>query len=161
MICCSFIFKPGTYDDEFRLLDGVIEHYARSLPGFVKVENWRSVDGTDSNAMYFFTDMDAVDSSLASPPTKKPSAKPAAGTTATGSSSARSPPPTATATSTDTPAIGPEMSVKEQAGCRSMEISGGRVGQAPVHLFGPARPGPGAAWPGCTRFGSPRRAWRA
>jgi hypothetical protein len=68
MICCSFIFKPGTYDDEFHLLDGVIDAFARNLPGFVKVERWRSVDGSVSNAMYFFTDMDAVNE-LASFPT--------------------------------------------------------------------------------------------
>ncbi len=24
MICCSFVFRPGEYDDEFRRLDGVI-----------------------------------------------------------------------------------------------------------------------------------------
>ena len=60
MICCSFIFRPGDYDDEFHRLDGEIDNFARSLDGFVKVETWHSQDGTTVNAMYFFTDMAAV-----------------------------------------------------------------------------------------------------
>ena len=60
MICCSFIFKPGKYDDEFHRLDGQIDQYARSLPGFEKVETWHSEDGTVVNAMYFFADREAV-----------------------------------------------------------------------------------------------------
>ncbi len=60
MICCSFFFKPGEYDDDFRRLDGVIDAFARSLPGFVKVETWHSADRETINAVYFFSDMDAV-----------------------------------------------------------------------------------------------------
>jgi hypothetical protein len=33
MICCQFIFKPGTYDDEFHRLDVQIDRYARALRG--------------------------------------------------------------------------------------------------------------------------------
>ena len=36
MICCQFIFKPGTYDDDFHELDGQIDTFARSLPGLEK-----------------------------------------------------------------------------------------------------------------------------
>ena len=36
MICAQFIFKPGTYDDDFHRLDSQIDEYARSLPGFEK-----------------------------------------------------------------------------------------------------------------------------
>jgi hypothetical protein len=60
MICCSFIFQPGQYDDEFRRLDAEIDQFARHLPGFEKVETWHSADGTTVNATYFFTDKNAV-----------------------------------------------------------------------------------------------------
>lgn len=60
MICCQFIFEPGTYDDDFHRLDGQIDEYARSLPGFERVEKWLSPDGRVVNAMYYFADMDAV-----------------------------------------------------------------------------------------------------
>ena len=60
MICAQFIFKPGTYDDDFHRLDGQIDAYARSLPGFVRVETWHSPDGDVVNAMYYFTDQKSV-----------------------------------------------------------------------------------------------------
>ena len=60
MICAQFIFKPGTYDDEFHRLDGEIDAYARSLLGFVKVESWLSPDGSVTNAVYYFTDREAL-----------------------------------------------------------------------------------------------------
>ena len=59
-ICAQFIFKPGTYDEEFHRLDGEIDAYARSLPGFVKVESWVSPDGSVTNAVYYFTDRDSL-----------------------------------------------------------------------------------------------------
>lgn len=34
MICCQFIFKPGTYDEDFHRLDAEIAANARGLPGF-------------------------------------------------------------------------------------------------------------------------------
>ena len=55
MICCQFIFKPGTYDDDFYRLDADIEGYARSLPGFDRVEKWVSPEGDVVNAIYYFT----------------------------------------------------------------------------------------------------------
>lgn len=60
MICCQFIFKPGVYDDDFHRLDGQIDQFARSLPGFEKVENWRSPDGQVVNAVYYFADRESV-----------------------------------------------------------------------------------------------------
>ena len=60
MICCSFVFKPGEYDDDFHRLDAVIDDFARSLPGFVRVETWYSADRDLTNASYFFRDMAAV-----------------------------------------------------------------------------------------------------
>lgn len=62
MICCSFVFEPGTYDDEFHRLDGLIDDYARSLEGFVKVDRWFSDDRRFQNSMYFFADYRAVKS---------------------------------------------------------------------------------------------------
>ena len=56
MICAQFIFKPGTYDDDFHRLDAQIDEFARSLPGFEKVETWQSPDGDVVNAVYYFSD---------------------------------------------------------------------------------------------------------
>lgn len=60
MICCQFIFRPGTYDDDFHRLDGEIDAYARSLPGFDRVEKWLSPEGDIVNAMYYFADHTSV-----------------------------------------------------------------------------------------------------
>lgn len=60
MICCQFIFMPGQYDDEFHRLDGEIEAFARSLPGFDRVETWQSADGRTMNATYYFADRAAL-----------------------------------------------------------------------------------------------------
>ena len=60
MICCQFIFKPGTYDDDFHRLDAQIDKYARSRPGFEKVETWQAPESDLVNAIYYFTDKTAV-----------------------------------------------------------------------------------------------------
>ncbi|MGN6608339.1 MAG: EamA family transporter [Jatrophihabitans sp.] len=60
MICCQFIFKPGTYDDEFHRLDTQIDEHARSLPGFDRVETWTAPDTGVVNAIYYFTDKKSV-----------------------------------------------------------------------------------------------------
>ena len=60
MICCQFIFRPGTYDEDFHHLDGQIEDYARGLPGFIKVETWRAPEQGLVNATYYFTDQRSV-----------------------------------------------------------------------------------------------------
>lgn len=60
MILCQFLFKPGTYDDDFHDLDSKIDAYARSLPGFRAVETWKSSDGAIVNASYYFDDMASV-----------------------------------------------------------------------------------------------------
>jgi heme-degrading monooxygenase HmoA len=56
MMCCQFIFKPGTYDADFHRLDGEIDQFARSLPGFQRVEKWHAPEGGVINAMYYFAD---------------------------------------------------------------------------------------------------------
>jgi heme-degrading monooxygenase HmoA len=60
MMCCQFIFKPGTYDDEFHRLDGEIDRYARSLPGFHKIETWQAPESGMVNAIYYFDDRKSV-----------------------------------------------------------------------------------------------------
>lgn len=60
MICVHFIFKPGTYDDDFHHLDAQIDAYARSLPGYHHVETWHSKEGGLVNAIYSFTDQKAL-----------------------------------------------------------------------------------------------------
>ena len=60
MICCQFIFKPGTYDEDFHRLDGQIDEFARALPGFEKVETWFSEDRGVVNAVYYFADLQSV-----------------------------------------------------------------------------------------------------
>jgi heme-degrading monooxygenase HmoA len=60
VICVQFVFKPGTYDDEFHRLDGMIDEFARSLPGFDRVETWQSPDATMVNAIYYFSDRAAL-----------------------------------------------------------------------------------------------------
>lgn len=67
MINCQFLFRPGTYDDEFRALDAEIAAYAESLPGFRGVEVWLSPDGTVKNASYYFDDIAAVQQLAAFP----------------------------------------------------------------------------------------------
>ena len=60
MILCQFIFKPGTYDEEFHTLDKQIDTFARQLPGFRALELWHSEDMTVKNAVYTFESMDDV-----------------------------------------------------------------------------------------------------
>lgn len=60
MICCQFIFKPGTYDDEFYRLDWQIDEHARSLAGFDRTEKYMSPDGTVVNAIYYFEGKESV-----------------------------------------------------------------------------------------------------
>jgi heme-degrading monooxygenase HmoA len=60
VIICQFIFKPGKYDEDFHRLDGQIDAFARSLPGFRATETWQSADGTVVNATYYFDDMASV-----------------------------------------------------------------------------------------------------
>ncbi|MEY2698466.1 MAG: hypothetical protein RL720_422, partial [Actinomycetota bacterium] len=45
MYSAQFIFKPGTYDEEFHRLDDAIEEFVQAMPGFLGVERWQSADG--------------------------------------------------------------------------------------------------------------------
>jgi heme-degrading monooxygenase HmoA len=61
VICCSFIFQAGEYDEEFHRLDNAIDIYAKALDGYIKVEKWFSSDKKTQNSMYYFTDMQTVE----------------------------------------------------------------------------------------------------
>lgn len=60
MICCAFIFRPGSYDEDFYRLDNEIMEFCKGLDGYIKTEVWISPDGKTKNAMYYFEDMAAV-----------------------------------------------------------------------------------------------------
>lgn len=60
MICVQFIFRPGTYDEDFHRLDGLIDEYARALPGFVRTETWSQPEAGLVNAIYYFSDRAAL-----------------------------------------------------------------------------------------------------
>lgn len=60
MFSCSFIFKPGKYDEEFHRLDTSIDDYAKSLEGYIGVDRWFSEDGTVTNSIYYWRDMESV-----------------------------------------------------------------------------------------------------
>ena len=60
MIAAQFIFRPGTYDDEFYRLDDSIEEFVASLPGFLGVDKWVSPDGQAQNSIYYFDNADTL-----------------------------------------------------------------------------------------------------
>jgi hypothetical protein len=60
VICVQFIFRPGTFDDDFHRLDGEIDAFARALPGFDRVETWPSADGAIVNAVYYSADRQSL-----------------------------------------------------------------------------------------------------
>jgi heme-degrading monooxygenase HmoA len=60
MFQASFMFTPGTYDDEFHRLDQSIDAYAESLDGFLGVDRWFSADGRTKNSIYYWRDMESV-----------------------------------------------------------------------------------------------------
>ena len=53
MYSAAFIFRPGTYDDEFHRLNKLIDAAAKATDGFLGTENWRSFDGNILNATYY------------------------------------------------------------------------------------------------------------
>ena len=60
MFAAQFIFKPGTYDEEFHRLDASIDKFAASLDGFLGVERWLSADGQVKNSVYYFADQATI-----------------------------------------------------------------------------------------------------
>ena len=60
MFSAAFIFKPGTYDDEFHRLNKMINAAANATDGFLGTENWRSFDGKTLNATYYWESLEAL-----------------------------------------------------------------------------------------------------
>jgi len=60
MFSAAFIFKPGTYDDEFHRLNGLIDAAAKATEGYLGVETWNSGDGKVLNATYYWESLEAL-----------------------------------------------------------------------------------------------------
>ena len=60
MFSAAFIFRPGTYDDEFHRLNKLIDAAAQATDGFLGTESWRSFDGKTVNATYYWESLDAL-----------------------------------------------------------------------------------------------------
>lgn len=67
MYIASFIYEPGDYDAEFERLNAIIDAVARSLPGFLGSESWRSADGPRRQATYFWDSLDTLEAFAAHP----------------------------------------------------------------------------------------------
>lgn len=60
MYTSTFMFLPGTYDDEFHALDNTIAAIARSIPGYLGEEAWENpTTGAVSN-VYYWSTMEAL-----------------------------------------------------------------------------------------------------
>ncbi|MCU0483770.1 MAG: DUF4188 domain-containing protein, partial [Chloroflexi bacterium] len=57
MFSISFIFRPGTYDDDFHRLDDAIAAVAKQTDGYLGSETWVSRDGKTINAVYYWADL--------------------------------------------------------------------------------------------------------
>lgn len=60
MYSAAFIFRPGTYDDEFHRLNALIDQAARNNEGFLGAETWLSKDGRTQNATYYWQSLEAL-----------------------------------------------------------------------------------------------------
>ena len=60
MYSAAFIFKPGTYDDEFHRLNNLINAAATATEGYLGAETWKSQDGDVVNAVYYWETLDAL-----------------------------------------------------------------------------------------------------
>ena len=60
MFSAAFIFRPGTYDDEFHRLNNLIDAAAKSTDGYLGAETWQSADGKTINATYYWESLDAL-----------------------------------------------------------------------------------------------------
>ena len=67
MFSAAFIFKPGTYDDEFHRLNSLIDQAANATDGYLGAETWHSADGKTLNATYYWESLEALRSFCAAP----------------------------------------------------------------------------------------------
>jgi heme-degrading monooxygenase HmoA len=58
--CASFIWEPGSYDNEFHRLNELIGQVAQSLPGYLGVESWQTADGSRKCANYYWIDLESL-----------------------------------------------------------------------------------------------------
>ena len=62
MYSAAFIFRPGTYDDEFHRLNGLIDEATKATDGYLGAETWHSADGKTLNATYYWDSLEALQS---------------------------------------------------------------------------------------------------
>lgn len=67
MYSAAFIFRPGTYDDEFHRLNALIDKAANATEGYLGAETWHSADGKTLNATYYWESLDALKSFSTNP----------------------------------------------------------------------------------------------
>lgn len=60
MFSAAFIFRPGTYDEEFHRLNGLIDSAANATDGYLGAEVWKSEDEKTLNATYYWETLDAL-----------------------------------------------------------------------------------------------------
>ena len=60
MYTATFIFRPGSYDDEFHALDARIAEAARALPGYLGEETWEKPGTGEVCNVYWWDSLEAV-----------------------------------------------------------------------------------------------------
>ena len=60
MYSAAFIFRPGTYDEEFHRLNDLIDTAADETEGFIGSESWLSASGDIRNATYYWDSLEAL-----------------------------------------------------------------------------------------------------
>lgn len=60
MYSAAFIFEPSQYDEEFYRLDGLISKAADNTPGYLGREVWKSADGRQTNATYYWESLESL-----------------------------------------------------------------------------------------------------
>ena len=60
MYSASFMFEPGTRDNEFHRLNRLIERAAAATPGFLGSESWHAPGGGRVNATYYWETLEAL-----------------------------------------------------------------------------------------------------
>jgi heme-degrading monooxygenase HmoA len=60
MLSATFIFAPGTYDDEFHRLDAIIMAVAEANEGYKGCERWWNEDRTQRSVVYYFDSPEAL-----------------------------------------------------------------------------------------------------
>ena len=60
MISAAFIFRPGSYDEEFHRLDAIIMGVAEATAGYRGAERWWSEDRSERSVVYYFETQEAL-----------------------------------------------------------------------------------------------------